>query len=393
LVEIDVLRGLAVVFMIVMHTGDGWLDPALKRGALWDGIRVVGGMAAPLFLWLAGVSVGLHAGERSGGWPGAARGVQIAVLGYLLRLQMWMVDGGGIFQPVAWLAALPMTLGLLCIYVGLERAVRARGDALPLAVGGLIAWAAGLAFLDSTFPHRVEGLLRVDVLQAIGASVAITSVLAARASRPVPVLVVAAVLVAGLTPVVRAWVPGPLPDALAAYLAWWPPARAGTLPAALFPLFPWAAYTLGGAALGIVWRQRTQAGRFDASLLAFAAVGAALAVLVYEALPPTKALLSALPAMQQPMRVLYRVGVALMLGALAFGLARTALRGPLLNLGRASLLVYWVHLQAAFGLASRPFSGKLQPLPWAMWTAALTAAMLLLAIAWLALRRRPVRAN
>ena len=46
---VDVLRGLAVVFMILWHTIDSWLLPDLRTGSLWQIVRLMGGMAAPLF--------------------------------------------------------------------------------------------------------------------------------------------------------------------------------------------------------------------------------------------------------------------------------------------------------------------------------------------------------
>ena len=52
---VDVARGLAVVLMIWMHTADGWLLPSLRSGQIWALIRAIGGMAAPMFLLLAGL--------------------------------------------------------------------------------------------------------------------------------------------------------------------------------------------------------------------------------------------------------------------------------------------------------------------------------------------------
>ena len=54
---VDAQRGLAVVLMIWMHTADAWLEPALKQGRNWDIVRSLGGLAAPTFLLLVGVSL------------------------------------------------------------------------------------------------------------------------------------------------------------------------------------------------------------------------------------------------------------------------------------------------------------------------------------------------
>src|ERR1041385_8988033 len=63
---IDWMRGVAVLCMIEHHTFDAFLDPSL-HGSAWDRtFRFVGGVAAPGFLFLAGLSLAL-ALERRGG--------------------------------------------------------------------------------------------------------------------------------------------------------------------------------------------------------------------------------------------------------------------------------------------------------------------------------------
>ena len=64
LAYLDWLRGLAVLIMILWHTMDSWTSPAARHNAMFAFITLAGGWAAPLFLFLAGVSVAL-AGESS----------------------------------------------------------------------------------------------------------------------------------------------------------------------------------------------------------------------------------------------------------------------------------------------------------------------------------------
>ena len=61
---LDWMRGLAVVVMVFWHTVDSWTTPADKAsGAFWY-CQLIGGFGAPMFLFLAGVSVALAGGSR-----------------------------------------------------------------------------------------------------------------------------------------------------------------------------------------------------------------------------------------------------------------------------------------------------------------------------------------
>ena len=57
---IDVLRGLAVLFMIETHTVNALLDPALRAGTFHDALTYVNGLVAPAFLFAAGFSIVLQ---------------------------------------------------------------------------------------------------------------------------------------------------------------------------------------------------------------------------------------------------------------------------------------------------------------------------------------------
>jgi uncharacterized membrane protein len=77
--------------MFTLHTAHGWLAPSARVGVAETLIRMVGGMAAPLFLWLSGVSLGLRWRLRAarGLEPDVrgelARGLQLVILGYLTQ--------------------------------------------------------------------------------------------------------------------------------------------------------------------------------------------------------------------------------------------------------------------------------------------------------------------
>jgi hypothetical protein len=84
----------------------------------------------------------------------------------------------------------------------------------------------------------------------------------------------------------------------------------------------------------------------------------------------------------------YRAGCVLVLGALAVALSRPAmpLRNGLFTLGRASLFVYWVHLEFAFGRVAKPIIHRLGLEVWALGLCLLAVAMTFAAGGWLALR-------
>jgi uncharacterized membrane protein len=184
---IDWMRGVAVLCMIEHHTFDAFLDPSL-HGSAWDRLfRFVGGIAAPAFLFLAGLSVALMLERKGGALKAAQRGLLIVAGAYLFRLQEW-----------------------------------------ALAFGASPA----------------SDMLRIDVLNCIGVALIAVALLwgavPSRARLPMFVLAAAAVVLA--TPAV--WRAPLAPGLLDAYLR-------GQPPRALFPLFPWIGHALCGAALGV----------------------------------------------------------------------------------------------------------------------------------------------
>ena len=99
---IDWARGLAVLIMIEAHVLDSWTLRSDRDSLAFGYLNLLGGYAAPLFLWLAGVALVLSA-ERSlarGATRSDAasavvrRGLQIFVLAFLFRLQAFVVSPG-----------------------------------------------------------------------------------------------------------------------------------------------------------------------------------------------------------------------------------------------------------------------------------------------------------
>ena len=88
--------------MIEAHTVDAWTQVADRSTLAFGRALIVGGMGAPLFLFLAGVAVALAAESRvrrSGDARAAARSVrrrgwEIFGLAFLFRLQSYLLNPG-----------------------------------------------------------------------------------------------------------------------------------------------------------------------------------------------------------------------------------------------------------------------------------------------------------
>lgn len=384
---VDVLRGIAVVSMIWMHTADGWLDRSLRADGLWRGIVSFGGLAAPLFFALSGVGLGIAWHGGSDGELATRlrrqmdRGLQLVVLGYALRLQMWMVDAGGFAHVGNW----GTTALLLAAYVLAYRALRQRHhhrqrDLLLAA----LAFGSGLLAVSLLSPSALPRLLRVDVLQGLGAAtcaVCLTSQWLLRKRLPLaaPLLAIALLIPFVVSPL-RAGLPGPLPHAIAGYLATWPLPK-GAHAATLFPLFPWMSYTFGGAGFALLWSRAHADNRGVAVLRWTFLTGLVVAALVSESQPWTYAATQEWPSLTQPVRVVYRAAVASALCLPALWLSRTGIGRALQHLGSASLWVYWVHLEVAFGSIAHPIAHSMGAAAWFFGFVALTIAMLGLSLA------------
>ncbi|HET8934786.1 MAG TPA: heparan-alpha-glucosaminide N-acetyltransferase domain-containing protein [Polyangiales bacterium] len=380
LLFVDTLRGLAVLYMIQLHTSHGWLLPHVRHGDYWDATQFFGGLAAPLFLLLAGAGLGLQWSAAATSVPDTsralARGAQLIVLGYGLRLQMWIIDGAAYARRITYPGVVLLIAGYGLAYLCTQRIARGQRCAVwqPLAAAAAIGVGLAWAFIFDN--QRADGLIRVDVLQCIGASLMLLSLLGARAQRRRSRYFAAlAVCVALATPWMQSWVPGPLPGAIAGYFAQWPSAD-GQRVIALFPLLPWLAFAAVGVMVGLAWGRVQNTAELELLLVRQIALGAVLALLTNPGWFPGRWLATPEPIAALT-RLIYKVALCCaMIGpALALARAPKALRAPIVLLGRASLLVYWIHLEFAFGTVSRSLSKKLAIADWAYATIALCVCM------------------
>jgi uncharacterized membrane protein len=330
---IDWARGLAVLLMIEAHTFDAWTRPLSRTGRPFAYAIMLGGFAAPLFLWLSGVGVALSGASlmRRLDDRGAVvqaicrRGLEIFILAFLFRLQSFIITPG----------SYPVTL------------------------------------------------FRVDILNVMGPGIVVTGIVWGFSSRPSALVVAYAGLACALamvTPMVRAW---PLVDALPTWMQWYVrPAGDYTT----FTLFPWAGFVLAGAACGVLLAHVRDVRTETRVHLAFAAAGAAIVGLgFYTAARPSIYRQSSFWT-SSPTYFAVRVGLLMLALAAIYAIARTVeARGGrqllLERLGQHSLFIYWIHVELVYGYATWPLRHRL-PLWGTVIAYAVFSALMYAAIGW-----------
>ncbi len=306
---IDWARAVAVLLMIEAHTVDAWTRPADRTGIAFSDLAILGGFAAPLFLWLAGLGVALSAArvaERTGSRARAVetacrRGVEIFILAFLFRLQAFVLSPGG--SPVK--------------------------------------------------------LFRVDILNVMGPAMVIAGLLWGVATRPSSRAILygaVAAAIAMATPIVRA---AQAVDRLPIWIQWYVrPAGEYTT----FTLLPWAGFVFAGAAAGAI----IAAIRRDAAErrlhIALAAAGVILVGVGFWAAERPSLYRAASFWTSSPTWFAIRVGL-LMVGLAAIyvleRLTHHRSQTCLARIGRSSLFIYWIHVELVYGYASWLWRGRL----------------------------------
>jgi hypothetical protein len=366
---LDWQRGLAVLFMVEVHILDAWIAAGARTGheRYYDLLMFLGGLAAPGFLYMAGLSQALadEAHARKGAAPAARRRAAMMrglwLLGVAYMVRMFSVLVGGFW---AWGAGLPYVLGVdvlsvagFGILLSITTDVWAPKDwRKPVALGlGLIllsffwrgAWRWGSW-------HEV---FKVDVLNVLAVGMILSAFLAVGRPR-----VLGAALTAGLALAVAfatPWIAVKLgyrdqPEFLAK-LAADPAAKLADVPwAYLYGLWPrsqfkllnWVAFLLAGAAVAPLATGKSRP-------LLFLAIGAGIFG-VAKVIDPLIALPSADPIfwwLNAPswflMRLAIHVGLTGALMALPERIV-PALRW-LSTYGRQSLFAYIVTVELTYG--------------------------------------------
>ena len=328
--------------MVTAHVTDAWTRVEDRERTLYGYTVVIAGLAAPLFLFLAGLTLSMAASARAAvvGHGAAARmaclrGLQIFALAFLFRLQAQLLGWG------------------------------------PLV-----------------------NLLKVDILNVMGLAMLAAAILWSLSSQRMIRIALFAMATAALamsTPLVReaGWL-AMLPDAVEAYVR---PLAGRTN----FALFPWAGFLLGGAITGeLIQAAQTDRAerRLQSGLLIAGVAGIAIAYA-----------LSFQPSIYRnanfwtssPTFFFMRLGLNTALLPTAWAIDRfhvfarqrwpTLFTAPdvpgrvITTLGRSSLFVYWIHVEMAYGAVALPLRRSM-PLELSLLGTFLLCALLYAIVRW-----------
>jgi uncharacterized membrane protein len=308
-----------VIVMVMAHVTDAWTRPEDRERPVYAYLVFINGLASPLFLFLAGLTISMAASARATrvGHAAAAsmarwRGLQVFGLAFLFRLQ-----------------------------------------------SQLLGWGALINFL------------KVDILNIMGLAMmgaAILWGLSERRAFRVALFALATAVIAMSTPLVRETpLLASLPDPIEAYVR--PlPGRTN------FALFPWAGFVFAGAICGelvFAAKTATEERRLQAGLLIAGLGGMAVAYALsfQPSIYPVANFWTSSPTF-----FFIRAGICTALLPIAravdvfHGFVRSRLGDRLpegapgvviTTLGRSSLFVYWIHVEMAYGGLAKPIKRAL----------------------------------
>ena len=342
LAYIDWMRGLACVLMFQTHCYDSWLGGAARQSRFFMYSQLGGTFPAPLFLFLAGISFALVTEKlrQKNESPGRIlrstlrRGAEILGFGFLFRLQEYVIAWG-------WAPKSDLLRVDILNTIGVSMMLMALLCWIVLALGA--SFLAGFARSEGFRYEEGE-----DVVRRTDHGHSRPALIAAALAT--------ALTISLLTPLLwTTWRPDLLPWPLESYING--VHNLGTPQPYLFPIFPWSAFAFAGLALGFLLQSPWTRAREAQVFLALGLVGASVIGL--------SRWLDAQPRQLYPVYDYWHtspnfflVRLGMLLGILTacyawcrWGLAQQGF-SPLIQLGQASLLVYWVHIEFVYGRAS-----------------------------------------
>ena len=335
LAYIDWMRGLACVLMFQTHCYDAWLGGEARQGKFFMYSQLGGTFPAPLFLFLAGISFALVTEKlRKKSLPPTQiaqstirRGAEIFGFGLLFRLQEYVIAWG--WAPKSDLLRVDivntiglsmMLMGVLCWIVLLlcQRGAGAPAREMPTA----------------KIPPQEDRSRRYLIFAAA----------------------TTAMVISLLSPLLWTnWRPDWLPWPLESYING--VHNLGTPQAWLFPVFPWSAFAFAGLATGFLLQSdwtRTHEAR------AFFTLGASGLLVIQLSRWLDASPRSVYPVYDywhtSPEFFLIRLGMLLVIMTVCYAWCRWGFAqrrfSPFIQLGQASLIVYWVHIEFVYGRVS-----------------------------------------
>jgi len=200
-------------------------------------------------------------------------------------------------------------------------------------------------------------LLKVDILNIMGPAIVLAATVWGLARGPrarVAAFAAGTLLFVLATPVIRGiGALDALPNSLEGYLR--------PIPGLTnFTLFPWVAFVLAGALVGVVLDEARSLEADRRANIWLGLGGLAIAVLAYQAsfLPPIDARSRFWTTSMSFFFIRLGLLVAALGAAWLWEQRPTRRRwSPLQRLGRSSLFVYWIHVELVYGLISLPLHG------------------------------------
>jgi uncharacterized membrane protein len=318
LAYIDWMRGFACLVMFQTHCYDAWLNDAARHTRFFWWSQLGGTLPAPLFLFLAGISFALitdRMRERGASAGLVARttilrGAEILGLGLLFRLQEWLL--GAMTGP----------------WTDLLRVDILNTIGVSMMLMGIVCWVAGISFGSKEKPGALR-IWNIFLAAAVGMTISLVSPL-----------------------IWTTWRPRFLPWFLETYIngvhvfdkpqAW------------LFPIFPWSALAFAGLVAGFILLTSWARAHVAQAIALITFGGAAIGALAWW--------LDRLPATfyanydfwhTSPNFFLIRVGLVALILGIAYAWCRwgAGQKGfsPMIEMGKCSLLVYWVHIELVYG--------------------------------------------
>ena len=334
---IDWMRGLACVLMFQTHCYDSWLGGAARQSRFFMYSQLGGTFPAPLFLFLAGISFALVTEKlRQKNLPPAQiarttirRGAEIFAFGLLFRLQEYAIAWG--WAPKSDLLRVDIlnTIGL------------------SMMLMGMMCWVV-LSLSMNVWGQPPSAVLTSEARRHD-----------ARPQSGLPLISAAcatALLISLLTPLLwTTWRPSFLPWPIESYIDG--VHNLGTPQAWLFPVFPWTAFAFAGLAVGLLLQSPAARDRESRLFLSLGVIGLlfvgfsrwidAQSWHVYRVYDYWHT---------SPQFFLIRLGMLLMSLTGSYAWCRWGAGqlgfSPLIQLGKASLIVYWVHIEFVYGRVS-----------------------------------------
>ena len=321
LAYIDWMRGFACMMMFQTHCYDSWLNPTAHQSQFAKLSQLGGTLPAPLFLILAGISFALVTDKlrERGSSPGAVarttirRGAEILGLALLFRLQEFLLGFG--WAP----------------WTDLFRVDILNAIGLALILMGVTCWLVGM-FSPGT--SSLAGLRKMNLVVAAAISLAISVI----------------------SPLVwTSWRPRFLPWPIESYIdgvhifnqpqSW------------LFPLFPWGAFAFAGLAVGFFLLTDWARAHGAQAMALLAVKGLALGALaLWLDAQPRKFYANYDFWHTSPEFFLVRLGILLLILFASYVWCRWGAGqvgfSPFIEMGKTSLLVYWVHIEFVYGAFS-----------------------------------------